>query len=416
MSGRVAGWTSWSVAGVSVASAALGAVFLLMNGVGIGTQEFDYSAGGVLFAISFSAVGGLVSSLRPSNLIGWIFLAVGLSQGLDAFATQYAEYALVTDPGSLPGGAYMAWLATWTWAPGAGLVATLTLLLFPEGRLPSPGWRPFPPLVVSAIALMVLPTAVVLLPMRGPALAGNNLPGAIAGGLALWLQGIGLLLVGVCMVASVISVVVRFVRSRGVERQQLKWLTYAGFVTLTSLFVAFFAPQYLRETGFWPVISLSLLLTGPPSIPVAVGIAILRYRLYDIDLIINRTLVYGSLTISLAVVYATGVFVLQFAWRSLTGGESQLAVVASTLAIAALFNPLRHAIQAFIDRRFYRSKYDARRTLEAFSARLREETDLDRLGGELVSVVHETMHPHHASLWLKSPRKREQGKGGRNGV
>ena len=416
MSGRVAAWISWSVAGVSVACAALGAFFLLVNGAGIRTQEFDYSAGGVLLALSFSAVGGLICSRRPSNPIGWIFLAVGFSQGLDAFGTQYAEYALVTDPGSLPGGAFMAWLATWTWAPGAGLVATLTLLLFPEGRPPSTGWHWVPPLVVAAIALMVLPTAIVLWPMRGPALAGNNLPGAVAGGLALWLQGIGLLLAGVCMVASVISVAVRFARSRGAERQQLKWLTYAGFVTLTSLFVAFFAPESLRATGLWPVISLFLLLTGPPSIPVAVGIAILRYRLYDIDLLINRTLVYGSLTLMLALVYSTGVVVLQYAWRSVTGGESQLAVVASTLAIAALFNPLRHAIQTFIDRRFYRSKYDAAKTLEAFSARLREETDLDRLGGELVSVVHETMHPHHASLWLRPPRKLGQSEGGTNDV
>jgi hypothetical protein len=250
----------------------------------------------------------------------------------------------------------------------------------------------------------------------GPALAGNNLPGAIAGGPALWLQGIGLLLVGVCMVASVISVAVRFVRSRGVERQQLKWLTYAGFVTLTSLFVAFFAPQSLRDAGIWPLIGILLLLIGPPSIPVAVGIAILRYRLYDIDLLINRTLVYGALTISLVVVYSTGVIVLQYAWRSLTGGESQLAVVASTLTIAALFNPLRRTIQAFIDRRFYRSKYDAAKTLDAFSARLREETDLDRLGGELVSVVHETMHPRHASLWFRPPRKLERGEGGSKGV
>jgi hypothetical protein len=176
VSRRVAGWISWSLAGVSVACAALGAFFLLMNGVGTGTQEFDYSAGGVLFAVSFSAVGGLISSRRPSNRMGWIFLAVGLSQGLDAFATQYAEYALLTTPEPLPGGAFMAWLATWSWAPGAGLVATLTLLLFPEGRPPSPGWRWVPPLVVAAIALMILPTAIVLWPMRDRRLPATTCP------------------------------------------------------------------------------------------------------------------------------------------------------------------------------------------------------------------------------------------------
>ena len=199
--------------------------------------------------------------------------------------------------------------------------------------------------------------------------------------------------------ASAASLVVRFWRSRGEERQQIKWFTFAAafipvwFITngpVDRAFPALFA------------VADSLVIA---AVPVAAGIAILRYRLYDIDLIINRTLVYGALTATLVLIYLGGVVVLQQALVFLTGEGSQLAVVASTLAIAALFNPLRHRIQGFIDRRFYRRKYDARKTLEAFSAKLREETDLDALSGDLMNAVRETMRPAHASVWLREPGK-----------
>jgi uncharacterized RDD family membrane protein YckC len=184
---------------------------------------------------------------------------------------------------------------------------------------------------------------------------------------------------------------VRFRRSRGVERQQMKWFVYAAALLLVVP-VGDLLPDIVSN----PVLSLPLM-----ALPTAIGIGVLRYRLYGIDLVINRTLVYGPLTAMLVLVYLGGVVSLQYAFRALTGQESQLAVVASTLAIAALFNPLRRRVQAFVDRLFYRRKYDAVKTLEAFSAKLRDETDLDRLGVELVSVVRETVQPTRASLWLR---------------
>jgi hypothetical protein len=200
---------------------------------------------------------------------------------------------------------------------------------------------------------------------------------------------------------AVTSLFVRFHRARGVERQQIKWFAFASALTLGFVFVLeglVNTENALREVVFTV---LGLLLV--PSIPIATGIAILRYRLYDIDRIVNRTLVYGALTASLVLIYFGGIVSLQYAFRALTGGNSQLAVVASTLVIAALFNPLRRSIQAFIDRRFYRRKYDAAKTLETFGMKLRDETDLDQLGDEMVSVVQETMQPAHVSLWLRKP-------------
>ncbi len=409
MRGRVAGWIAWSVSGVSVACAALGVFFLVLNGVGVRTQEFDYSASGAVLSVSFSTIGGLIASRRPENPIGWIFLAVGLSQGFDTFDTQYGRYALATNPGSLPGGPLMVWLASWTYVPGLGLAATLTLLLFPTGRLPSPRWRWVSWVVAAAIALMVVPTAVILWPLRGRALISDMVPAQIAGEV-LWLQGLGLLLVVVCMVASVASLVVRFHRAGGQERQQLKWLTYAGIVSVVTFVTTLFVPQYVWASGIWPMVSFALLFTVYPSIPVAVGVAILKYRLYDIDRLINRTLVYGALTMSLALVYFGSVVLLQGALRALAGQGSQLAVVVSTLAIAALFNPLRRRVQDFVDWRFYRRKYDAEKTLVSFGDRLRDETSLDTLSDDLVEVVRETLQPAHISLWLRPARDQKAGK------
>jgi hypothetical protein len=399
---RAAVWLAWSVSGFAIACACLGMVILVLNGVGIGSKEFDYSAVGAVLGVSFSAVGGLIASQRPDNPIGWLFLMVGLSQGFDSFDTQYGRYALVTNPGSLPGGPFMVWMASWTFVPGLGLAATLTLLLFPTGRLPSPRWRWVPWAVAAAIALMIVPPAVVLWPMKGPALVGGADPARIAGGWVLSLEELGLLLIVVCMVASASSLVVRFRRAGGQERQQLKWLTYAAVVFVVIFVSSLFVPQPVRASEIWPLVSLVLLVTVYPSIPVAVGVAILKDRLYDIDIIINRTLVYGVLTATLALVYFGGVVSLQYVFRAFAGGESSLAVVVSTLAIAALFVPLRRRIQHLIDRRFYRRKYDAEKTLEAFAARLRGETDLDSLGEDLVLVVRETLQPEHVSVWLRS--------------
>jgi hypothetical protein len=216
-------------------------------------------------------------------------------------------------------------------------------------------------------------------------------------------------LLPLCALASALSLVLRYRRSGSEEREQIKWIAFAGsFVGLMSLVTVFstliFEPLFLGATGtqpIWLVLLQDVELLSFAGIPVAVGFAVLKYRLYDIDLLINRALVYGSLSATLALVYFGGIVVLQRLFVVLTGQQSTLAVVASTLLMAALFSPLRRRIQGFIDRRFYRKKYDARKTLEAFSTKLREGTDLDALSNDLVGVVRETMQPAHVSLWLR---------------
>jgi len=197
-----------------------------------------------------------------------------------------------------------------------------------------------------------------------------------------------------------ISLILRLRRARGVQRQQLKWFVYSAVMMGSG-----FAASILFSSGLANSIAWTLGILGFMVLPVATGIALLRYRLYDIDALINRTLVYGALTASLIVIYLGGIAVLQGMFRALTGQESSLAVVASTLVIAALFSPFRHRLQGFIDRGFYRKKYDAARTLESFSTKLRDETDLDSLGDDLVAVVRETVQPEHASLWLRLPER-----------
>ena len=414
MRARLAAWIAWFVAGLAIASAIAGAVFLFLNTEDWLTIATGYSAGGAVLGLSFAAAGGFIASRRPHNPLGWIFLIVGLSQGFDTLATQYGAYALVTNPGSLPGGALMAWFASWTWAPGFALIGTLTLLLFPSGRLPSGRWRWMPWTIAVAILFMVMPTAVVLWPLRGPILVGDVNSAELAGGPVLWLQGLAILLVILCMVASTTSLIVRFHRSRRDERQQLKWLAYAGLITVITLVIILAIDSDLsgdsfRESLAWSLISFVLLFTVIPSIPMAVGIAIFKYRLYDIDIIIRRTLVYAVLTAALALVYFGNVVLLQSVFSAVGGRQSTVAIVLSTLAIAALFSSLRRRVQDVIDRRFYRGKYDAEKTLAAFATTARDEVELERLAAALLHVIQETMLPAEVSLWLR-PTVPLQGK------
>jgi hypothetical protein len=344
---------------------------------------------GPLAAVSFSLVGALVAARRPRNPIGWIFCAVSLTQGLVSFGYEYAVYALVTNPGSLPFGPFMSWIGQLLWYPGLYLMFTYGLLLFPDGRLPGRRWRFVAWACPAPLALFVAGAALAW-PERGRAFLYE--PNSQPEGLVFWVDALLFPLLLLCALACVVSLILRFRRSGGVERQQLKWFTYAATATLLMLFVS-------ERLGLG-VVSTLIFLPFVPSIPVAAGVAIFRYRLYEIDLIINRTLVYGTLTVALVLVYAGSIVSLQYAFRVFTGGDSQLAVVASTLAIAALFNPLRRRVQGFVDRRFYRGRYDAAETLAAFTARLRDETDLDRISGEAMVVVCETLQPAHATLWL----------------
>jgi hypothetical protein len=421
ISRRAAAWLAWSLVGLTLAlSVATIPLWLLTRGADLPSSwGADVGVGGLVgraLFLAFPLVGALIASKRPKNAVGWLCLAVGLLWALIGVLDYYAYYGAAT-PGSVPFPVAMAAISDWIVVPAMGLLGTYVLLLFPDGRLPSRRWRPLAWL--SGAVILLLSLTVMLAPGRLGNLAGVRKPFGIegadwltAGAIALWP------LLPLCMLASALSLVLRYRRSGGEERQQIKWMAFAASVVVALFAIAVIASFVSPEgswttTGsvwWWNVLTYAV-LSSFTIVPTAMGIAVLKYRLYDIDIIINSTLVYGALTASLAMVYLGSVASLQTLFRGLTGGGSQLAVVASTLAIAALFNPLRRRIQAFIDRRFYRRKYDARKTLEAFSTKLRDETDLGRLGGEMVGVVRETMQPAHASLWLRSSAEVDRPRG-----
>jgi hypothetical protein len=354
-----------------------------------------------LWAMSFPLVGAVIATHRPRNPLGWMFLVIGLSQGLTSFGSQYASYVFRTAPGAGPGGELAVWVSQWAWAPGLGLLLTFVPLLFPDGRLPSRRWRPVAWLSAVPIVVIPLSTAIVLWPWRGPALLdpsgvqqGTNELG-VALGFAPYLLMLG------CGLACLSALLLRFRRARGVERQQLKWLLFACAVT-----IAIFLVVQPNTTSAW---QLGLLLALPffLAVPVAAGVAILRYRLYEIDRIINRTLVYGLLTAILGLCYAAGSLLFVLVAGAGSDPPSWL-VAAATLAAAAVFRPIRGRIQAAVDRRFNRRRYQAAKIVEAFSARLRDEVDLDTLSAELVAVADQTMEPTMLSLWLRPPMERSE--------
>jgi hypothetical protein len=403
MSARVAAWLAWSLCVLCVALVVASLILALLNGHPLGEILIGPGIGTfAILTVSFSVVGALIASHRPENSIGWIFLTVGFFYGLLSAGDEYAIYALLTNPGALPLGAEASWLGQWVWAPGLGLVLVFLPLLFPDGHPPSYRWRPVAWLGGLSIGLAVVSSMILLWPERGPALVtGDESPSHVVDVILLFALPL-MLLAGL---GAVISLLVRFRRARGDERQQIKWFASAAALTFVWILVSEVFEELISIEGGVPEAILAFTSASAslviPSIPIATGIAILRYRLYDIDILINRTLVYGSLTAMLVSLYFVGIVVLQRVFVLLTGEQSTLAVVASTLSIAALFNPLRRRIQSFIDRRFYRRKYDVRKTLEAFSAKLRDETDLDALSGDVVGVVRETMQPAHVSLWLR---------------
>jgi uncharacterized membrane protein YhdT len=363
------------------------------------TPIFGSWLDGALSALSYAPVGALIASRHPTNPVGWLLCLYGLVISVSGFSAQYATYALLAQLDSLPAGEAMAWITSWI-LPIINGLTVFYILLFPTGRLPGRRWRWLAWLTVAFVVVGVILAAFspgALLGMLGPI---RN-PLGIEGFTNVY-KAVLFTMAPLLTVAAALAVFMRLRRATGVERQQIKWFTYAAAASVTATILAYIIPGVIDTPTWFERLGYALNIVTIPAIPVAIGIAILRYRLYDIDLIINRTLVYGSLTATLAVVYFGGVATTQAIFGALTGQEQQpqLAVVISTLAIAALFIPLRRRIQSFIDRRFYRSKYDARKTLEAFSAKLRDETDLDALSDDLAGVVRETMQPAHVSLWL----------------
>jgi hypothetical protein len=340
-----------------------------------------------VWAVSFPMVGALIATHRPRNPIGWLFCAVGIFQGLIIATEAYSDYALRIAPGTVPGGLLTNWVAQWVWAPSVGLLVTFLPLLFPDGRLPSPRWRPVAWLSAFSIVLTCGLYGVLLWPLR--AVVDRDPFELLPAGQAIVVNAAAPFML-LCGLACLTALAVRFRQARGIERQQLKWLLFAAAITVVILSLSL----SLVVNRLW-------LLPLAPAIPVAAGIAILRYRLYDIDRIISRTLIYGLLTALLAGVYSGAVLVLGQVFGGVGRDLPSWAVAGVTLAVAALFQPARRRIQAVVDRRFNRRKYDAAKTVEAFSVRLRHEVDLDALSAELLAVADQTMQPTMASLWLR---------------
>jgi hypothetical protein len=351
----------------------------------------------VLSAASAATAGAVLASRRPRHPVGWLLLTFGLvPQALSAAAEGYARYGLLARPGTLPGAEQLAALASATFVPGLSLICFI-LLLTPTGSLPSPRWRWFARvaavLPVAFLAAWLL--AVPQLDLDSPLASVHNpfaVPGLAGAGMAV--AGVASPAVALTMAVAAASLVRRFRRSRGSERQQLRWLALAAAL----------APPVVLVTAA-AIVNDNLVLAGwaiglyLALLPLAIGAAIARYRLYDLDRIISRTLAYGLLTVLLGLGYAAVVLGL----GRLLPDSSSLVVAAATLAAAAVFQPARRRIQRVVDRRFNRRRYDAARTIEAFSARLRDQVDLDTLSGELLRVIEQTMQPTRASLWLRLP-------------
>jgi hypothetical protein len=354
--------------------------------------------GFISLQLAFSTVGALVASRRPNNPIGWLFCFEGVALSLTGASEEYASRALA-DPAFLPLGELAAWVATW--AGSAPILGPLifVFLLFPDGRLPSRRWLAVSLLAGVGLALALLVTAFAPGPLESSFEIDNPFGVRALRSVLPPLFAPSFFVILGTLFASVVSMALRLRRSRGQERQQLKWFASAAailgiaFVVGPITWMIPTIPEVVWQVTF-------VLAVG--ALPLSAGIAILRYRLYDIDLIINRTLVYGVLSTVLALVYVGGVVGLGGLVRAATGeGSNDLVIVASTLAVAALFRPARSRVQNFIDRRFYRRKYDAVRTLEAFSASIREQVSLEALTADLQAVVRHTMQPAHVSLWLK---------------
>jgi len=387
---RTAARLAWSLCAACVAGIGALLVLKVLNG------PADLRSAPLLAApLAFSVVGALVAARQQRNPVGWQLLAVGVFMTANLLGESYARYALITAPGALAGGRYGTWLG-WTYAPIVAILAIFLPLYFPTGRLLSPRWRPVLWSGIGFLAFAVAGNA--LWPGPQPPLPGlAPVPNPVvylpqATPLFELFRG----LAGLCSLAgiagAIAALVVRFRRSRGIERQQLKWFTYAAALAPLPALAYELAPSIfglLRTLIF-------------PLVPISVGVAILRYRLYEIDRILNRTLVYGLLTVILGLGYAAGSLV--FVLLAGTGADPPSGLVAAaTLAAAAIFGPARRRIQAAVDRRFNRRRYNAAQTIQAFSTRLRDQVDLDTLSSELLAVFDQTTEPTQASLWLRPP-------------
>jgi len=363
-----------------------------------GDKQLQYAqiiSTGIAFS-SFGIVGALIIWQRPRNTIGWICLTVGIGTGITDFSGAYTAYGTVKGYMPLPGTEVFNWLGNIVWPFNLVLILVFLPLLFPDGHPLTPRWR-----IVGWLAavLLLLHMLVNGLSVVLVGVFGKDFPADFWDALDTNLNLLALPLA----LAAIASLILRFIRARERERQQIKWLTYGAVMMLVLLIGGYFVWQDPNSAAFGVTFDLAIML-----LPLSIGISILRNQLYDIDRLINRTVVYGLLIVILLLTYLLLVFAGQHLLVSLLGQSNGVVLVASTLAVAALFQPLRRRIQQIIDRRFYRSKYDSAKTLEAFSVTLRNEVDLNQLREHLLNVVQETMQPAHVSLWLRSTRRQTE--------
>ncbi len=355
------------------------------------TEEALRQLGGVglVFSVCFPILGALVIGRSGNHAVGWLMSFIGVTIAIHSLAAAWSEVAFITVPGSLPAGDFASWVTVWLWIPGWFFATTLLPVLFPDGRL-TRRRRLLARIDVAAIIVLVVVSAVVAWPLRGYSVTADvdQLDAAIAEKVDV-LTGVylvGVVVAAVLTILSFGSLVARFRRSGPLVRRQIAWVVYgASIAAALSIIGAFF------DLGGAVQVLEALSLVG------GIAIAMFRYDLYDIGVVVNRTLVYGGLTALLAGAYLLGVLALQW----LLSPTSDLAIAGSTLAVAALFRPLRGRLQAFVDRRFYRRRYDAQRTLDAFSARLRNEVALEAMEAELRAVVVETVQPKSVFLWVR---------------
>jgi hypothetical protein len=395
----------WLAAGLVVVSAAL-----VVLGVTAALATPDRVSGGdsawdalsfVPTVAAFSIVGGLIALRRPGNLIGWLLAVIGLLFAIVLACSAVARWGLETGHLRKPVAEWIS-VGTSVWVIALGLIGTQLPLRLPDGRLPSPRWRWFSRISIALIAI----TLVGMATQRGLV---EGVPGTANRLGAAWAEPLAgaIFLVILCFVIGIAALFRRYRHAGELDRVQLRWVALGGGVFLAVYLVTLPLPGILgaSEDSLTADLITTFSQTAFAALPIAIGYAILRHRLYDIDVVVNRTLVYGALTATLAGTYLGSVLLLQLLLGGITG-DSGLAVAGSTLAVAALFRPARAHIQAAVDRRFFRRKYDAQRTLEAFSSRLRDEVDLRALSSELGAVVRETLQPAHLSLWLRAPEAR----------
>lgn len=408
MTGSPSKLLAWSLLGLWLFLVVLDAVLELTGALNSDELVLAFLTSG------YAVVGTLVASRQPRNPIGWLMSALAVVLLLSGLAAGYVEP--VDDPLERFAGGLVLSFYTWNediWIP---LVGVFLPLLFPDGRLPARRWRPLLWLAIAGVAFGAASGALapgVVDSSEWPGLENPYGVGGAAGSVLEVLNVVGAVFLAIGVVGAAAAVVVRFRRARGEARQQLKWFAYVAGLLGVALLVALAAvvaeASGAKETTWAYVIGavgwLTALFAILVGLPVAIGLAVFRYRLYDIDVVVNRTLVYGALTALLVGTYFGLVLLFQLALDPVTDGN-EFGIAVSTLAVAALFRPARRRIQGAVDRRFYRRKYDAARTLEAYSARLRDHVELEALAAELRGVVSETMQPAHVSLWLRVPETR----------